>query len=120
MQQAQAQVDGLQAQIDVQTSQVSSQISHAGAEASAVQSARARLALAQATQNRLTPLAAQGFVTREALDQARTETRSAEHRCNRPCNRLLQRVRPYVAWRLCVQIWRLQKPSFVKRSAICA
>lgn len=74
MQQAQAQVDGLQAQIDVQTSQVSSQISHAGAEASAVQSARARLALAQATQNRLTPLAAQGFVTREALDQARTET----------------------------------------------
>ncbi|GBR12875.1 MULTISPECIES: efflux RND transporter periplasmic adaptor subunit [Asaia] len=78
LQQAQAQVDGLQAQIDVQTSQVSSQISHAGAEASAVQSARARLALAQATQNRLTPLAGQGFVTREALDQARTETRSAE------------------------------------------
>ncbi|WP_162922158.1 biotin/lipoyl-binding protein [Asaia bogorensis] len=78
VQQAQAQVDGLQAQIDVQTSQVSSQISHAGAEASSVTSARARLTLAQATQARLSPLEKQGFVTQEALDQARAETRSAE------------------------------------------
>ncbi|WP_336762847.1 efflux RND transporter periplasmic adaptor subunit [Asaia sp. VD9] len=77
VQAARAQVEGLQAQIDVQTSQVSSQVSHAGAEASAVTSARARLTLAQATEGRLTPLARQGFVTREALDQARTETRSA-------------------------------------------
>ncbi|GBQ90606.1 HlyD family efflux transporter periplasmic adaptor subunit [Asaia krungthepensis] len=78
VQAARAQVEGLQAQIEVQTSQVSSQVSHAGAEASGVTSARARLTLAQATEGRLTPLARQGFVTREALDQARTETRSAE------------------------------------------
>ncbi|WP_170211064.1 multidrug transporter subunit MdtN [Neokomagataea tanensis] len=78
LQQAQAQVDGLQAQLDVQTNQVSSQMSQAGAAESGVSGARARLALAQATQGRLEPLARQGFVTREALDQARTSTRSAE------------------------------------------
>lgn len=78
VQQAQAQVENLEAQIAVQTSQVSSQISHAGAESSAVKSARANLAMAQATQGRLTPLEKQGFVTQEALDQARTGTRTAE------------------------------------------
>ncbi|WP_198024232.1 HlyD family efflux transporter periplasmic adaptor subunit [Asaia astilbis] len=78
VQQARAQVEGIKAQIDVQTSQVSSQVSRAGAEASSVMSARARLTLAQATQARLTPLEKQGFVTREALDQARAETKSAE------------------------------------------
>ncbi|GBR46762.1 multidrug resistance efflux pump [Neokomagataea tanensis NBRC 106556] len=78
VQQAQAQVDGLQAQLDVQTNQVSSQMSQAGAAATGVSGARARLALAQATQARLEPLAKQGFVTREALDQARTTTQNAE------------------------------------------
>ncbi|WP_264818123.1 biotin/lipoyl-binding protein, partial [Acidomonas methanolica] len=78
VQQAEAQVENLKAQIDVQTNQVSSQLSRAGAEASSVNAARARLSLAQATQARLEPLTRQGFVTRESLDQARTETRSAE------------------------------------------
>jgi len=78
VQQAQAQVDGLQAQIAVQANQVSSQLSRAGAEASSVQSARAQLALARDTQARLTPLARQGFVTVQSLDQARTAVRNAE------------------------------------------
>ncbi|AQS86688.1 multidrug resistance efflux pump [Neoasaia chiangmaiensis NBRC 101099] len=78
VQQAQAQVDNLNAQIEVQTNQVSSQVSRAEAEASSVSAARARLSLAQATQGRLEPLTRQGFVTHEALDRARAETRSAE------------------------------------------
>lgn len=78
VQKARAQVETIQAQIDIQTRQVESQVSHAGAEASSVTGARARLALARATQARLAPLEKQGFVTREALDQARTETSTAE------------------------------------------
>ncbi|MBO1361862.1 efflux RND transporter periplasmic adaptor subunit [Acetobacter sacchari] len=77
LQKAQAQVDSLQSQIDEQISQVNSQIFHADAENSSVSSANARLTQAQATQARLEPLMRQGFVTREAFDQARTDTYTA-------------------------------------------
>ena len=70
--QAAAQVRGLEAQLAVETNQVASQGSKASAAQTGIGSARAQLALATATRDRLEPLGAQGYVPAEQVDQART------------------------------------------------
>ena len=74
---ASAKLASLQAQYAIETRQVASQSSRAAAAATTVESNAAQLALARSTLGRLEPLGAQGFVTREQVDQARTVLRSA-------------------------------------------
>ena len=71
--QAAAQVQALEAQLAVEANQVASQTSKATAAQTSIGSARAQLALATVTRDRLEPLGARGYVSAEQVDQARTE-----------------------------------------------
>ena len=74
---AAARLASLHAQYDIETRQVASQNSRAAAAAKTVQSNAAERVLARSTLSRLEPLGAQGFVSREQVDQARTALRTA-------------------------------------------
>ncbi len=74
---AAANVRMLQATLNLTRNQVASQTSKAGAAATGIGAAKAELALAASTLNRLEPLLARGFVTAEEVDQARTRQRTA-------------------------------------------
>ena len=76
--QARAQVETLRGQIELTLRQIASQKSGADAVASQIGRARAQFELAQNTRGRLEPLLDQGFVTRQQVDEARTNERSAE------------------------------------------
>ncbi len=78
VEQARAQVLGLDAKLNVTGDQVASETSKADAALSGVSSAQAQLALASASLARVQPLLARGFVTAEQVDQARTAKRTAE------------------------------------------
>ena len=78
VEQARAQLLGLQAQLNVTTDQVASQTSKADAANSGIASAQAQLNLASSTLARLEPLLPRGFVTAEQVDQARTAQRTAQ------------------------------------------
>jgi multidrug efflux system membrane fusion protein len=78
LQQARAQVDALKAQIALTGRQVTSQESAADAAFRQVERARQQLALAQATLGRLEPMVEPGYVTRQALDEARTNERTSQ------------------------------------------
>ncbi len=73
---ASARLASLRAQYDIDTRQVASENARAAAAAATVQSEAATLALARSTLSRLEPLGGQGFVTREQVDQARTNVRT--------------------------------------------
>ena len=76
--QARAEVQGLEAQLDVTTNEVASQTSKAQAAASGINLAETQLALATSTLDRLQPLLGRGFVTAEQVDQARAAQRTAQ------------------------------------------
>ncbi|MET3650566.1 HlyD family efflux transporter periplasmic adaptor subunit [Dyella japonica] len=78
LQQANAQVQALQAQIALTGRQVTSQGSGAQAATHQVERARQQLSLAHDTRERLEPLYAKGFATTQQMDQARTDERSAQ------------------------------------------
>lgn len=78
MEEARADMLGLQAKLSVTGDQVAAQTSKAGVASSSIRSAEAQLALANDTLHRLEPLLPRGFVTAEQVDQARTAARSAE------------------------------------------
>lgn len=75
--QARARLTGLEAQLATDVGQVASQGSRADAASTSVRAAQAQLALARTTQLRLEPLGAQGYVSMEQVDRARTATRTA-------------------------------------------
>ena len=75
--QARAQVATLKAQISLTGRQVTSQKSGAEAAASQINQARAQLALAHDTVQRLEPLLGKGYVTTQQIDEARTNERNA-------------------------------------------
>jgi membrane fusion protein, multidrug efflux system len=74
---AQAKLRGLQAELAIDTNTVASQGSKADAAATSIRAAQAQLTMAAATRRRLEPLGAQGFVTVEDVDKARTAERTA-------------------------------------------
>lgn len=76
--QARAQVAALKAQIALTGRQVTSQGSGVQAAMSQVQKAREQLKYAQDTRKRLEPLVEPGFVTRQMLDEAKTNEAAAE------------------------------------------
>lgn len=78
LEQARAQLAGLQATFAVTTDQVASQTSKADAASTGIGSAQAQLALATSTLARLEPLLSRGYVTAEQVDQARTSQRTAQ------------------------------------------
>jgi multidrug efflux system membrane fusion protein len=78
LREAHAQVEALRGQIDLTVRQIASQTSGADAVASQIGRARAQLELAQNTRRRLEPLLDQGFVTKQQVDEARTNERTAE------------------------------------------
>jgi multidrug efflux system membrane fusion protein len=75
--QARAQVAALKAQIGLTGRQVASQKSGADAAATQINHARAQLELAQDTLQRLEPLLGKGYVTKQQVDEARTNERNA-------------------------------------------
>ena len=78
LEQARAQLLGLQAVLDVTANQVASQGSKADAANTGIGSAQAQLGLASSTLARMEPLLSRGFVTAEQVDQARTSQRTAQ------------------------------------------
>ncbi len=74
---ASARLAALRAQYDIDTRQVASQTARAAAAGSTAKASAAQLSLAQASLRRLEPLGAQGFVSREQVDQARTAVSTA-------------------------------------------
>ncbi len=78
LEQARAQLAGLQATLANTTNQVASQTSKADAANTGIGSAQAQLALASSTVARLEPLLPRGYVTAEQVDQARTSQRTAQ------------------------------------------
>ena len=78
LRQARAQVAALKAQIALTGRQVTSQGSGVEAAESQVQKARQQLKYTQDTRRRLEPLVEPGFVTRQALDEAKTNEAAAE------------------------------------------
>lgn len=78
VEQARAQVRGLEAQLSVTTDQVASQNTKADTASIGIGSAQAQLQLATSTLARLEPLLPRGFVTAEQVDQARTAQRTAQ------------------------------------------
>ena len=78
LRQARAQVAALKAQIALTGRQVTSQGSGVQAAESQVAKAREQLKYAQDTRQRLEPLVKPGFVTRQALDEAKTNEAAAE------------------------------------------
>ncbi|MCX2562079.1 efflux RND transporter periplasmic adaptor subunit [Acetobacter farinalis] len=77
VEQAQADLDNLKAELPLQDLQIGSQKSTAEAQESSVEQMRAQLALAKSTEARLAPLARQGFVTAQELDQARSNVKTS-------------------------------------------
>ena len=77
VEQARAQVRGLEAQLSIATDQVASQNTRADVATTGIGSAQAQLSLANSTVGRLEPLLSRGFVTAEQVDQARTAARTA-------------------------------------------
>jgi len=75
--QAQANLDNLKAELPLQHLQIGSQVATAEAQGSSVEQMQAQLALAQSTEARLAPLARQGFVTAQQLDQARSNVKTS-------------------------------------------
>jgi len=75
--QARAQVAALKAQINLTGRQVASQRSGADAAATQINHAHAQLELAQDTLQRLEPLLGKGYVTKQQIDEARTNERNA-------------------------------------------
>jgi len=75
--QARAQVAALKAQINLTGRQVASQRSGADAAATQINHARAQLELAQDSLQRLEPLLGKGYVTKQQIDEARTNERNA-------------------------------------------
>ena len=78
VEQAGAQVHEFEAELAVETNQVASQGSKASAAETSIGSAQAQLALATTTRARLEPLGADGYVSAEQVDQARTAQRQAK------------------------------------------
>ena len=78
LEQARAQLTGLQATLAITTNQVASQTSKADAANTGIGSAQAQLMLATSTLARLEPLLPHGYVTAEQVDQARTSQRTAQ------------------------------------------
>ena len=78
LRQARAQVAALEAQIALTGRQVTAQGSGVQAAESQVQKAREQLQYARDTRRRLEPLVEPGFVTRQMLDEARTNEAAAE------------------------------------------
>jgi len=78
LREARAQVAALKAQIALTGRQVTSQGSGVQAAMSQVQRAREQLKYAQDTRTRLEPLVQPGFVTRQSLDEAKTNEAAAE------------------------------------------
>ncbi len=78
LEQARAQLMGLQATLAITTNQVASQNSKADAANTGIGSAQAQLTLATSTLARLEPLLPRGYVTAEQVDQARTSQRTAQ------------------------------------------
>src|SRR5262249_41698696 len=76
--QARAEVRGLEATLAVTADQVASQTSKADAATSAITAAQAQHALATSTLTRIQPLLKSGFVTAHHVDQARTAQRYAQ------------------------------------------
>ena len=76
--QASAEVRGLEATLAVTAHQVASQTSKADASASAITAAEVQRALAASTLARIQPLLGRGFVTAQQVDQARSALRSAQ------------------------------------------
>jgi multidrug efflux system membrane fusion protein len=77
LQQANAQVNALQADIDLTGRQVNAQGSGAKAAARQVDRARQQLDFARNTRERMEPLVGNGFITRQQIDEARTNERTA-------------------------------------------
>jgi multidrug efflux system membrane fusion protein len=77
LRQARAQVAALKAQINLTGRQVASQRTGADAAATQINHSRAQLGLAQDTVKRLEPLLGKGYVTRQQIDEARTNERNA-------------------------------------------
>jgi membrane fusion protein, multidrug efflux system len=75
--QARAQVAAVKAQIGLTGRQVASQRSGADAAATQINHSRAQLELAQDTLRRLEPLLEKGYVTKQQIDEARTNERNA-------------------------------------------
>ena len=78
LEQARAQLAGLQATLANTTNQVASQTSKANAANTGIGGAQAQLALATSTLARMEPLLPRGYVTAEQVDQARTSQRTAQ------------------------------------------
>ena len=78
LEQARAQLAGLQATLAITTDQVAAQTSKADAANTGIGGAQAQLALATSTLARLEPLLPRGYVTAEQVDQARTSQRTAQ------------------------------------------
>ena len=76
--QARAEVRGLEATLTVTADEVASQTSKADASASAITAAEVQRALAASTLARIQPLLGLGFVTAQQVDQARSALRSAQ------------------------------------------
>ena len=74
---AAARLRSLQAQLAVDANQVASQGSKANAAETSTRASQAQLALATVSRRRLEPLGAQGFVSAEDVDKARTAERTA-------------------------------------------
>jgi len=77
VEQAQANLDNLKAELPLQDLQIGSQVATSKAQGSNVAQMQAQLALAQSTEARLAPLARQGFVTEQQLDQARSNIKTS-------------------------------------------
>jgi membrane fusion protein, multidrug efflux system len=76
--QALAEVRGLEAKLDLTADQVAAQTLKADAAASGIDTAEAQRALAASTLARIEPLLGRGFVTAQQVDQARTARRTAQ------------------------------------------
>lgn len=78
VEQAQANVRGLEAKLSVTADQVAAQTGNADTANRGIAAAEAQLTLATSTLGRLEPLLPHGYVTAEQVDQARTAQRTAE------------------------------------------
>jgi membrane fusion protein, multidrug efflux system len=78
VEQARAQLLGVEAQLTIATRQVAAQGSKAEVAERGINSAADQLALATSTLERTEPLLARGYVTAEQIDEARTKKHAAE------------------------------------------
>jgi multidrug efflux system membrane fusion protein len=87
---ARAKAASLQAEIELTTRQVESQSSAAKAAKTQVKSAKSQLGLAQATTERLTPLARKGYATQQSYDEAQSKQQVARSDLNAAIDKALQ------------------------------